>query len=63
MYSFGETNLVCPKNIVTSYGNSLSNYFFDKKEDDKVGNELKRLAENCIPFDKKSLKNIGMSKN
>ncbi|HCU0915200.1 TPA: hypothetical protein OUF72_002867, partial [Proteus mirabilis] len=63
MYSFGETNLVCPKDIVTPYGNSLSNYFFDKKEDDKVSNELKRLAENCIPFDKKSLKNIGMSKN
>ncbi|MBQ0668169.1 hypothetical protein J7S63_20185, partial [Providencia rettgeri] len=63
MYSFGETNLVCPKNIVTSYGNSLSNYFFDKKEDDKVSNELKKLAENCIPFDKKTLKNIGISKN
>lgn len=63
MYSFGETNLVCPKNIVMSYGNSLSNYFFDKKEDDKVSNELKRLAEKCIPFDKKSLKNIGMSKD
>ncbi|WP_353242758.1 hypothetical protein [Providencia sp.] len=63
MYSFGETNLVCPKNIVTSYGNSLSNYFFDKKEDEKVSDELKELAKNCIPFDKKSLKSIGMSKD
>ncbi|MEX6226440.1 hypothetical protein AB6F55_17440 [Providencia hangzhouensis] len=28
MYSFGETNLVCPKNIVTSYGNSFIQLFF-----------------------------------
>lgn len=62
MYSFGEIDLVCPKNIVTPYRNSLSNYLFDKKEDEKVSNELKKLARSCIPFDKKSLKNIGMSK-
>ena len=59
MYSFGETNLVCPKNIIVPYDNSLSNYMYDKEKDEKVSDELKKSAQNCIPFDKKELKIVG----
>ncbi|MBC5792000.1 hypothetical protein EC835_105211 [Providencia alcalifaciens] len=59
MYSFGETNLVCPKSIIIPYKNSLSNYIYDNKEDGKTSDELKKSAQSCIPFDKKALKIVG----
>ncbi|MFC6377236.1 hypothetical protein [Tatumella terrea] len=55
--SLGNVSLICPSEMIDLYRSSMKTTFWNGSHDEKIHNELKSGADNCLVFKKDELSN------